>query len=394
MLSRTTKRGGCWLLVATLLVVGCGSDDDTATPGGGPGGGGGKGGGPGGSGKGGAGQGGAGGSVSGGSGQAGTIGVVGGQGPGGSVGGQAPGGGTAGASSGTSGQGGAAGASAGGAGGLCQVASGGSDQGNAGAPVYASKETCGNGLDDDGNGFIDEGCACSVGSTQPCYPGNPALAGKGVCAKGTQTCTGAGEFSGWGACKDAVLPSTEVCEGSKDEDCDGVVDDHCGCCDGATTACGSDIGACKPGTQTCKAGVFGECTGGVGPVTEICGNDIDDDCDGLVDEGCVLDVEIKISGDCVCSAPCPPQAPYPVGCKVDFSGGDARGCVATANSQVYFQEGNDCGSGSLSGTLKCSSQKGEGLNATNCPINKSQPTYGAKPSDCAQAGGNHDACFF
>lgn len=56
------------------------------------------------------------------------------------------------------------------------------------------------------------------------------------------------------------------------------------CLPGETLACGSDVGACAMGTRFCEDGVFGECTGGIQPVDELC-NDLDDDCDGIHDNG-------------------------------------------------------------------------------------------------------------
>jgi MYXO-CTERM domain-containing protein len=81
--------------------------------------------------------------------------------------------------------------------------------------------------------------------------------------------------------------ATELCNG-QDDDCDGVVDDGCPCAEGATRPCGPDQGECTAGLETCSAGVWGACTGGTGPVTEICGDGLDNDCDGLADEGCAV----------------------------------------------------------------------------------------------------------
>lgn len=62
------------------------------------------------------------------------------------------------------------------------------------------------------------------------------------------------------------------------EDCwQGVV-----CVDGQTRPCGSDIGACRKGTETCVNGQWGPCVGSIGPSDEIC-NNIDDDCDTVID---------------------------------------------------------------------------------------------------------------
>jgi hypothetical protein len=63
----------------------------------------------------------------------------------------------------------------------------------------------------------------------------------------------------------------------------------CSCTDGATRPCGSDVGACSPGTETCVAGAWGSCTGANAPATEVCDGTLDDDCDGTVDNGCTTD---------------------------------------------------------------------------------------------------------
>jgi len=50
------------------------------------------------------------------------------------------------------------------------------------------------------------------------------------------------------------------------------------------------LGACRAGEQRCVAGAWETtCAGEVLPLTEICGNGLDDDCDGMTDEGCVED---------------------------------------------------------------------------------------------------------
>jgi hypothetical protein len=56
-----------------------------------------------------------------------------------------------------------------------------------------------------------------------------------------------------------------------------------GCVEGATMPCGSDVGACMYGTQTCHDGVFGACVGGVGPRPEAC-TGLDENCNGTVND--------------------------------------------------------------------------------------------------------------
>jgi hypothetical protein len=156
----------------------------------------------------------------------------------------------------------------------------------------AGAELC-NGFDDNADGRIDEGCACAVGATQLCYPGPMIEASRGTCRPGTQRCNGEGEVFGWGECVGAIRPVAEVCGDSMDQDCNGVVDDGAGCCrNGATESCyagpagTAGVGACRAGTRTCASGAFGMCVGAVVPTAEACGNSVDDDCDGMVDEGC------------------------------------------------------------------------------------------------------------
>jgi len=71
--------------------------------------------------------------------------------------------------------------------------------------------------------------------------------------------------------------SSDGCDGL-DSDCDGKIDE-----DFTAAACGKTKGECKAGVSTCKLGVT-SCVGAKGPTVEVC-NGLDDDCDGVKDDG-------------------------------------------------------------------------------------------------------------
>jgi hypothetical protein len=136
------------------------------------------------------------------------------------------------------------------------------------------KETC-DGVDDNCDGNIDEGCACLNDQQQSCYPGSPATKGIGECQDGTQTCVN----GAWGACVGAVTPTSEKCNGL-DDDCDTKIDN--GDPEGGAACNTGKLGVCAAGVEHCtNAKVVCEQT--TQPSAESC-NGKDDDCDGFVDE--------------------------------------------------------------------------------------------------------------
>lgn len=92
-----------------------------------------------------------------------------------------------------------------------------------------------------------------------------------------------------------------------DVDCDEGACLEAECEQGDTLECdGSDTGICDPGFKTCVEGSWSsECSEAVYPTNETCSNQLDDDCDGTVDEGCEF-CGTSTNFDCLEDTDCAP----------------------------------------------------------------------------------------
>jgi hypothetical protein len=155
----------------------------------------------------------------------------------------------------------------------------------ANAAAACTMGSCGLGACEDGfndcdkdpaNGCEKEGtCKCVPGAQTACYTGPPETQNKGKCKDGVQTCNAQG--TGYGACVGEILPGqTDICANNVDDNCDGVVDENPDEDKDGWTVCGGDccdaIGPNCLNPELVNPGAF-----------DLVGNMVDDDCDNMLD---------------------------------------------------------------------------------------------------------------
>lgn len=178
----------------------------------------------------------------------------------------------------------------------------------------------GNGLDDDCNGRVDDGCAaCAEGDTKSCYTGSSGTQNIGICQAGQSTCNASGE---WGPCVGEVKPESESCNGA-DDNCNGSVDE--GDPGGGASCDTSSLGVCRPGVKTCEGGAI-ICVANTAPSAEQC-DDTDHDCDGDNTNGFDVGASCGVG---VCAG---------LGAKICTQNADATECeVNGADIPVYYRD--------------------------------------------------------
>ena len=210
--------------------------------------------------------------------------------------------------------------------------------------------------DDAGGGDASVPTPCSEeGKVELCYSGDdPATAAQLPCRPGTRTCHD-GVF---GECQGEVVPQAEQCN-SEDDDCDGRFDEGLG---GQSECTIDDLqGRCAVGVQLCREGML-KCLQEHFPQSDVC-NDVDDDCDGEVDEhtevacyeassGC----QKNVSGDYECTGSCR------AGTHACVDGEYEDACSGEVSPKA---EDTCTGPGQASGDEDCDAEIDEGCECTN-----------------------------
>ncbi len=226
-------------------------------------------------------------------------------------------------------------------------------------------EIC-NGIDDNCNGQVDENIA-PVATT----------CGVGACAgqTGSATCVNGQMVD---SCNPTAGATAEVCDGI-DNNCNGQTDEgiSCACTNGQTRDVQCGLGACAAsGTETCVNGQWASntCVPGT-PTAEAC-DGIDNNCDGLVDNGVATQATTCGVGACASTGTlacvsgamvdsCKPGTPT-----AEICNGIDDNCNGTADEGVqltfYGDADNDTYGNAAVSVQACSAPAGYVSTSTDC----------------------------
>jgi hypothetical protein len=223
-------------------------------------------------------------------------------------------------------------------------------------PGAPTAELC-NGLDDDCDNSVDDGLP-----NLTCGQGECARSVTACVAGVTQTCT-------------PGMPQPEVCDG-RDNDCDGSTDESfpqsgMSCSTGLAGPCGAGASRCMAGVLSCQQTVM--------PAAEVCGNGVDDNCNGIVDDGmgcCTNMADADLDGVMACN---------------DCN--DTDGAIRPGATELCDGKDNDCDGltdegfdADADGFTRCGTRVGGGVDPTRVDCNDMNAfVFPLKATDCGAA---------